>query len=88
VAMTAVLTGMVLLNVVNSQLGSIGYTVAVEYAFYVYFALGLLQIVSVLLSEHLRATGRSTVADRSDLWTRLVFLSAIFGLVVAGIICQ
>lgn len=86
VAMTAVLTGVVLLNLVNSQLGSIGYTVAVEYAFYVYFALGLLQIVSVLLSEHLRAIGRPATADRADLWTRILFVGSICGVIVAAVL--
>ena len=84
VAMTAVLTGMVLLNLVNSQLGSIGYTVAVEYAFYVYFALGLLHIVSVLFSEHLRETGHPVAAKRSDIWARLIFLGAVAGLILVA----
>ncbi|EDY20967.1 Extracellular ligand-binding receptor [Chthoniobacter flavus Ellin428] len=88
VAMTAVLTGMVLLNLVNSQLGAIGYTVAVEYAFYVYFALGLLQIVSVLLSEHLRGLGRTAAADRSDRWTRVLFIGAVVGLIAAAVIYE
>lgn len=87
VAMTAVLTGVVLLNLVNSQLGSIGYTVAVEYAFYVYFALGLLQIVSALLAEHLRHSGREAVARRTDFWTRVIFLGAVLGL-VAVTLCR
>jgi branched-chain amino acid transport system substrate-binding protein len=86
VAMTAVLTGVVLLNLVNSQLGSVGYTVAVEYAFYVYFALGLLQIVSVLLSEHLRAIGRPTAANRADILTRIVFIGSVISLFTAAAI--
>jgi hypothetical protein len=84
VAMTAVLTGMVLLNLVNSQLGSIGYTVFVEYAFYVYFALGLLHIVSVLITEHLREIGREAVARRADVWTRVIFIAGVLGLFVVA----
>ena len=83
VAMTAVLTGMVLLNSVNSQLGAIGYTVVIEYAFYVFFALGLLHVVSVLIGEHLREVGRPVIARRTDLCTRVVFLGAVFSLVLA-----
>jgi branched-chain amino acid transport system substrate-binding protein len=86
VAMTAILTGMVLLNSVNAQLGSIGYTVAVEYAFYVYFGLGLLHIVSVLLSERLRANGQIESAARSDFWSRIAFLGAVLVLIVATVI--
>ncbi len=86
VAMTAVLTGMVLLNLVNSQLGSIGYTVAIEYAFYVYFALGLLHIFSVLFSERLRELGRVSAARRADVWTRILFVGAVAGLVVAAVV--
>lgn len=86
VAITAVLTGMVLLNSVNSQLGTIGYTVAVEYVFYVYFALGLLHVVSVLLSERLRETGHSALAARTDFWARLIFLGTVGALVVAGLV--
>jgi hypothetical protein len=84
VAMTAVLTGMVLLNSVNAQVGAVGYAVAVEYAFYVFFALGLLHVVSVLIGEHLREIGRPAVARRTDLWTRVVFLGAVFSLVLAA----
>lgn len=84
VAMTAVLTGMVLLNLVNSQLGTVGYTVAVEYAFYLFFALGFLHVVSVLVSERLRETGRAAAAQRTDLWTRIVFLGAVSSFVTAA----
>lgn len=83
VAVTGVLTGVVLLNSVNAQLGAIGYTVMVEYAFYVFFALGLLNVVSVLVGEQLRHSGHTAVAIKTDRWTRLLFLLAVTGLVVA-----
>src|SRR3954468_10041325 len=54
VAITAVLTGVVLLNSVNTQLGSIGYTVAVEWPFYLFFALGLLHILPVFVAKNFR----------------------------------
>jgi branched-chain amino acid transport system substrate-binding protein len=85
VAMTAVLTGMVLLNLVNSQLGIVGYTVAVEYAFYVFFALGFLHVLSVLLSEHFREIDRPRLARRTDLWTRLVFLATVTAFILAAV---
>ena len=84
VAMTAVLTGMVLMNSVNAQLGAIGYSVAVEYAFYVFFALGFLHLVSVLVGERLRESGRAAIARRTDVWTRVLFLFAVGGVLVAA----
>jgi hypothetical protein len=54
VVITAAFSGAVLLAAVNSQLGAVGYTMAVEYVFYIFFALRLLCIVSVPASERLR----------------------------------
>jgi hypothetical protein len=56
----------------KSQLGGIGYTVAMEHAFYVFFAPSTLCIVSVLA-----AAGRAMVATRTDFWTRVGFLLAV-----------
>ncbi|HZE12986.1 MAG TPA: ABC transporter substrate-binding protein [Chthoniobacterales bacterium] len=84
VALTAVLTGVVLLNSVNTQLGSIGYTVAVEWAFYVFFALGLFHIVSVLITERLREQERRPAADKIDHWTRIIFIGAVVAMALVG----
>jgi hypothetical protein len=43
---------------INSQLGDVGYVIAIEYGFYIYFALRLLCIVAVLAAERLRVAGR------------------------------
>jgi ABC-type branched-subunit amino acid transport system substrate-binding protein len=83
VAITGALSGAVLLTAINSQLGGIGYTVAVEYAFYVFFGLSTLNIVSVLGAERLRASGRTPVAISTEFWTRQVFLAAVI-LLAAG----
>jgi len=85
VGITAMLTGMVLLNALNSQMGAVGYTVAVEYAFYLFFALGLLHIVSVMITEHLREKNRLSPAHRIDFWTRVIFLAAVLGMSLLGI---
>ena len=53
VAVTAALSGAVLLTAINAQLGGIGYVIAVEYVFYAFFALCLLCILSVLTAERL-----------------------------------
>jgi branched-chain amino acid transport system substrate-binding protein len=83
VAITGALSGAVLLTAINSQLGSIGYLVAVEYAFYIFFALSTLCIVSVLAAERLRAAGKNAVAVTTERWTRIVFVIAV-ALVAAG----
>jgi hypothetical protein len=58
VVVTAALSGAALLAAVNSQLGSVGYTMAVECAFYIFSTLYLLCIVSVLAAERLRVERR------------------------------
>jgi len=86
VAITAMLTGMVLLNSVNNQMGAIGYTVAVEYAFYLFFALGLLHIISVLVAKRARDYQRNATADRIDFWTRAIFFLAVLGMFLGGFV--
>jgi branched-chain amino acid transport system substrate-binding protein len=84
VAITAALSGAVLLTSINSQLGSIGYTIAVEYAFYVFFCLSLLCIVSVLGTERLRSIGDTKKAAKISHWTRILFLIAVAGTLVGA----
>jgi branched-chain amino acid transport system substrate-binding protein len=83
VAVTAALSGAVLLTAINAQLGGVGYTIAVEYAFYVFFGLSVLCIVSVLFAERLHTAHRAQVAIRVERSTEVVFLVAV-GLTVAG----
>jgi hypothetical protein len=85
VAVTGVLSGAVLLGSINSQLGPLGYTVAVEYAFYVFFGLGLVCILSVIATERFEVSGRRAAATRCILWTRIIFLSAVIGVIVLSI---
>lgn len=76
VAVTAVLSGAVLLSAVNNQLGGVGYTIMAEYAFYVFFALGLLCVIYVMAFETLRLAGHTAAANRLEHATRIVFLLA------------
>jgi hypothetical protein len=85
VAVTGVLSGAVLLGSINSQLGPLGYTVAVEYAFYVFFGLGLLCILSVIATERFEVSGRRAMATRCIHWTRIIFLSAVIAVIVLSI---
>jgi branched-chain amino acid transport system substrate-binding protein len=85
VAITAALSGAVLLTAINSQLGSIGYTIMVEYAFFVFFGLSTLCIVSVLAAERLRAAGRGGGAALTERLTRYVFLFAVAGTLAGAV---
>jgi branched-chain amino acid transport system substrate-binding protein len=79
VAITGALSGAVLLTSINSQLGSIGYIIAVEYGFYVFFGLCLLCIVSVLGAERLRASSHqaaAVVVERSGRYLFVVIFVA------------
>lgn len=81
VVITVALAGAVLLSSINSQLGDVGYILAVEYVFYLFFVLCLFSIVGVLAAERLRKAGRKPFARNVTLWTRVIF---IFALVAAA----
>jgi ABC-type branched-subunit amino acid transport system substrate-binding protein len=83
VAVTGALSGAVLLVAINSQLGSVGYTIAIEYAFFVFFGLTTFSIVAALMAQHLRHTKRDRLAVATEVGTRLVFALAVMA-VVAG----
>jgi ABC-type branched-subunit amino acid transport system substrate-binding protein len=82
VAITGALSGAVLLASVNAQLGAVGYTIAVEYVFYVFFGLCLLCIVSVLAAERQRIAGRAPMAARTELATRWFYLAMLIATTV------
>jgi ABC-type branched-subunit amino acid transport system substrate-binding protein len=84
VAITGALSGAVLLAAINSQLGNVAYTMDVEHAFYVFFALALLCILSVSATERLRNSGRGRTALLTERATRLVFFLAVAAIVTAG----
>ena len=56
----------------------------VEYAFYVFFALALLCILSVSAAERMRVTGHSQVALFTERVTQLTFFLAAVATAVAG----
>jgi hypothetical protein len=84
VAITAALSGAVLLASVNSQLGGVGYIIAVEYGFYIFFVLCLLCIVAVLMAERFRAAGRQPAALAVERSGRYVYLLVVAATVVAA----
>ncbi len=85
VAITAALSGAVLLAAVNSQLGNVGYTFAAEYAFYIFFGLSLLCIVSVLMAERFRTSGSPRRAIAIENAAKGLYVVAVVGVVAAAL---
>lgn len=84
VAITAGLAGAVLLAAINAQLGNVGYVIAVEYGFYVFFTLCLVCIITALVAEKRRLAGLSTTAVE---WAgRGLFFVGFFGTIAAATI--
>jgi len=84
VAITAALSGAVLLTSINTQLGNLGYTILAEYVFYVFFGLSLLCILSVLSAERLRVAGAPARALRIERWTRAGFVLTVVAVLVGA----
>jgi branched-chain amino acid transport system substrate-binding protein len=67
IPVTAILTSAVLLISISNELPGLGYTVALEYVFYVFFGLCLMAMVTAFLTETLRGRrlhGHVNVVDR------------------------
>ncbi len=73
VAVTGALSGVVLQTSLNTQLGAVGYSMVIDDIFYVYFALSLLCIVSVLVAERYRSAGDGKAAVRTEIASRVMF---------------
>jgi hypothetical protein len=86
VAITGALSGAVLLSSINSQLGNVGYVMAVEYGFYVFFSLFLLCIVSVLVAERYRVARQAPMAAAVEQGGRRLFLLGAAGTTGAALL--
>ena len=89
VAVAALISGTVLLVGVNNQLPEVGYTVALEYFFYVFFGLSLFAVAIAVVSDRLTLKGYKLSAKRLDYTARIVYvlivvLTAIVYWVVFG----
>jgi ABC-type branched-subunit amino acid transport system substrate-binding protein len=84
VAITGALSGAVLLSSINSQLGNVGYVLAIEYGFYIFFVLCLLCIVAVLVAERFRSAGRQPMAAAVERSGRYLFAVGLVGTAGAG----
>ena len=77
IPVTGILTSAVLLISISNQLPPLGYTVALEYIFYVFFGLCLMSMVVGLLSEVLRNRKLPGRAAGIDLFGRLFYVVAV-----------
>ena len=77
VAITGALSGAVLLTAINNQLGGVGYTIAVEYVFFLFFSLCLLCVVAALSAESMRAAKRGGAAVMTERATKVLFVLAV-----------
>ena len=78
---TAILTSAVLLVSVNSQLGDVGYTVAIESVFYVFFGLCLMTMVAGFAHEQLRQRGQGRLATILDRSAQVAYVVTVIGVV-------
>jgi branched-chain amino acid transport system substrate-binding protein len=73
IPVTGILTSAVLLISINNQLPALGYTVALEYVFYVFFALCLMGMVTGFLAEILRTKKFQGHAIAVDLMGQITY---------------
>ena len=84
---SVLLSGIVLLLSINNQLPEIGYTIALEYTFYVFFFLCVFSIVITTIGEKLEKAGRKEAVRRLNLFARVFFpLVVVMSVAVFGVI--
>lgn len=81
IPVTALLAGAVLLTAINSALPDIGYAVAAAYAFYIFFLLCLIAIVTAVIDDLLIGLKRVDIALRVDLVVRIIYIIIIIAMI-------
>jgi branched-chain amino acid transport system substrate-binding protein len=84
IPVTGILTSAVLLISINNQLPALGYTVALEYVFYVFFALCLMGMVTGFMAEILRTKKFHGHAVAVDLIGQITYGSVV--LITVGVL--
>ncbi len=72
-AVTVLLTAAVLLGAIYASLPEVGYTVAIEYGFYLFFALALGAVFLALIGSRLYKSGNEEILNKLDLGARIAF---------------
>lgn len=81
VAISALLSSALLLTAINAQLADTGYTVAIEYGFYLFFGLCLFCIVIGLILERLRVGGYKTAIQSLNKAAQFLYVAIVLGTV-------
>ncbi len=79
-AVTGILTGAVMLNTVTSSLPSVDYTVAIEWAYYVFITLATSTVVVTLVGRHWQDERRLASVRALNRFAR-VYYPVVVGLV-------
>ena len=82
VAISALLSSAVLLTAINSQLSDTGYTVAIEYGFYIFFSLCLFCILIGLLVERLRLAEKKIATKYLNYFARFFYIIVVSGTII------
>jgi branched-chain amino acid transport system substrate-binding protein len=77
IPVTGILTSAVLMIAINSQLPPIGYTVSVEFVFYVFFGLCLMAMIAGFVQERLRLAGKARSAAWTDTTVRVLYVLVV-----------
>ncbi|HEX2035131.1 MAG TPA: ABC transporter substrate-binding protein [Chloroflexota bacterium] len=85
-AVTAILTAVVLLTAVSGNLPAVGYTVAIEYGFYIFFAMGLACVVLAMTGRQLHARGHQLGMRRLDWVARVGYPMVVVATVLAYVV--
>jgi branched-chain amino acid transport system substrate-binding protein len=80
IEVTSLVAAAVLLVAINQSI-SAGYIVAVEYAFFVFFALCLFCMIVHLVRERLRETRHAQRAERVVVWSRVFYVLVVIALI-------
>jgi hypothetical protein len=79
IPVTGILTSAVLLIAMGNQLPDVGYTVAIELVFYIFFALCLMTTVSAFLQDRLRTAGKNQLALTINHSCKIIYLLTVAG---------
>lgn len=80
--LSTLLSGIVLLLAINNQLPEIGYAVAIEYTFYVFFFLSLFVILVTAIGERLSKTDQKQALNQLNWFARLFYPLVVLGTII------
>lgn len=81
-AITSILTSFVLLGAISATLPDIGYTVAIEWGFYVYIGLSAVLVLFNIIVDRLYKQKRFSVVRRLDIAARILYPSVFVAMIV------